>query len=146
MGKREKNLKAAKYHIEEEENEELQSKSAKSQIVLNSSSDDEEANEDLSLKIVEKAMLRACSSGQRNDSESKVDNSLLPLQKDEVVVTDVKSKRKSRKEKKSKKVKKQEETDEEEAETIKAIEINELAETNPVEKPDNIVLRKLLVS
>ncbi|CAL5428407.1 unnamed protein product [Camellia sinensis] len=149
MGKREKNLKAAKYHIEEEENEELQSKSAKSQIVLNSSSDDEEANEDLSLKIVEKAMLRACSSGQRNDSESKVDHSLLPLQKDEVVVTDVKSKRKSRKEKKSKKVKKQEETvvvakDEEEAETIKAIEINELAETNPVEKPDNIVLRKLL--
>ncbi|KAL7174541.1 hypothetical protein ACSBR2_033728 [Camellia fascicularis] len=144
MGKTEKNLKAAKYHIEEEENEELQSKSAKSQIVPNSSSDDEEANEDLSLKIVEKAMLRACSSGQRNDSESKVDHSSLPLQKDEVVVTDVKSKSKSRKEKKSKKVKKQEETDEVEAETIKATEINELAETNPVEKPDNIVLRKLL--
>ncbi|KAI8525894.1 hypothetical protein RHMOL_Rhmol13G0266300 [Rhododendron molle] len=154
MGKREKNPKAAKSHHEEEEEEEeeedqehQQLNPTRSPIVV--SSDDEEANEDLSLRIVEKAMLRACTAPQ----SFTFDVSSSSSQETEVVASDSKStKKKSRKEKnkKSKKVEKQEEEtvvvamEEEKAETSKAAKSNELAETNPADIPDNVVLRKLL--
>lgn len=57
MGK--KTVKKAKLDEEEEQLKPLSSK-------IVQSSDDEEANEDLSLKIVEKARLRACTT--RNDT------------------------------------------------------------------------------
>ncbi|KAH7837130.1 hypothetical protein Vadar_009985 [Vaccinium darrowii] len=151
MGKREKNLKAATLRHEEEEGEKEQEqfKPTKSPIVLSSGSDDdEEANEDLSLKIVEKAMLRACTNAHQS---VPIDISSSSSQETEVLAPESKStKKKSRKEKskKNKKVEKQEETvvvaKEEEAETSKAAESNQLAEANPAEIADNVVLRKLL--
>ncbi|KAL6966745.1 hypothetical protein U1Q18_032537 [Sarracenia purpurea var. burkii] len=158
MNKREKNLKSAKsYHEEEEEeNEELLMKPTKSLTVLNSCSDDEEANEDLSLKIIEKAMLRACTDGQRSGAvsdESKSGSivaSVGAIDLSSAVLSDVKSKQKIKEEKKKhKKVEKPEETvlftmGEEKDKTSNALEINELAETKPIEISDNIVLRKLL--
>ncbi|XP_058196219.1 uncharacterized protein LOC131312475 isoform X2 [Rhododendron vialii] len=151
MGKREKNPKAAKSHHEEEEEEDQEHQQlnpTRSPIVV--SSDDEEANEDLSLKIVEKSMLRACTAPQSFTFDVSSSSS---SQETEVVASDSKStKKKSRKEKskKNKKVEKQEEEtvvvakEEEKAETSKAAESNELAETNPADIPDNVVLRKLL--
>lgn len=113
MGKREKNLKAATLRHEEEEGEKEQEqfKPTKSPIVLSSGSDDdEEANEDLSLKIVEKAMLRACTNAHQS---VPIDISSSSSQETEVLAPESKStKKKSRKEKskKNKKVEKQEET------------------------------------
>ena len=57
MGKREKQTN--KFHWDElsEEERELANRKASKSVVHSSSSDDDEANEDLSLKIVEKALL-----------------------------------------------------------------------------------------
>ncbi|EOY10094.1 PREDICTED: protein AIR1 [Theobroma cacao] len=66
MAKRDKG-KSAKFEMEENESGPLGSK----QVLEISSSDDEEANEDLSLKIVEKALLvKAAKLNERNDAVS----------------------------------------------------------------------------
>ncbi|XP_028090743.1 zinc finger CCHC domain-containing protein 9-like [Camellia sinensis] len=163
-----KNLQSSRYQIEEEENEELLAKPAVSPIVITICSDDEEADDeeatvDLSSKIVEKSMLRACNSGRQSDgvadepksngaavNSNAIDLSSSPSQEAELMA-DVKSKKNSRKVKKrkNKKVEKEDETvvvamEEEKAKTSNALEINVPVEPNQVKISDNIVLRKLL--
>ncbi|WOG94590.1 hypothetical protein DCAR_0313886 [Daucus carota subsp. sativus] len=102
-----------------------------------SSDDDEEANEDLTLKIVRKAMLRAC--GQKLESEEPEE------------VTEVKKKKVKKVRRKSKRIKTQSDSKEAlvvEKETDKAEECKSVETDNLVEpenkKDDNAVLRKLL--
>lgn len=159
MGRRQK-PKAKIDHQEDEEG----ANSSRSVIYL-SSSDDEEANEDLSLKIVEKAMKRA-SKTDHNDAvlagrSAVIDLGSSPSEEAEVITdrsgpttdedAEVKSKKKkSRKEKRANKnIENQEKTDEilmeeKKGESDKALEILKMVEPNPVEGSDNIVLRKLL--
>ncbi|KAL3850238.1 hypothetical protein ACJIZ3_012120 [Penstemon smallii] len=156
MGKREKKLKAAK--VEELSSSEEENKKAIIPIEA-IDSDDDEANEDLSLKIVKKSMLRACNKNPQDDGVSEI-------------VTDVQKFEKKKKEKKKRK--KNTETElpkdavpseidtgfkdfcgelflvdnvigEEKPHTDEAALISDRAvEANPVQVSDNAVLRKLL--
>ncbi|KAA8544399.1 hypothetical protein F0562_022411 [Nyssa sinensis] len=167
MATRERKLKSAKIDREEEEEDEKQAKPSKSPRLLcrggSDNDDDEEANEDLSLKIVEKSMLRACTTnqgdavldGSKNSGGSAGSVGVIDVSSSfsaEVeVVTDLKDekKKKKQKKKKDKKIESPEATvdvvnEEEKGETDKDVEIDKLVETNPVEISDNIVLRKLL--
>ncbi|KAI3795906.1 hypothetical protein L1987_38566 [Smallanthus sonchifolius] len=94
---------------------------------------DDEADDDLSLKIVEKAMLRACG----NETSSNPSPS----------VTEVKKKRKKTKEKNKEKIEAQV-TAVEDVETKEdgsaPVDTEAIMEIDPSEKSDNIVLRKLL--
>lgn len=162
MGKKEK--RKAKFVFDEEEEEK-----ATSSVLVPSSSDDEAGNEDLTLKIVEKAMSRASKTtrvlNESNRSRGVGSVGVIDLsssQDEEILgdaecLTDLKNKKKSKKEKKRKK-KKRIDIEEEivdvlsEEEKAKAVvnTFDMLAgmESNPVEPcvdtPDNIVLRKLL--
>ncbi|KAL0460856.1 UNVERIFIED_CONTAM: hypothetical protein Slati_0712800 [Sesamum latifolium] len=153
MGKREKKVKAEEYSSPEEDK-----RKRKNPIKAASSDDDAEANEDLSLKIVQKAMLRTCSIDPRSDGVSEI-------------VTNLKEEKKKKEKKKRKKsdgievpadpVSTEVDTgfrdfcgdlflvdnviDKEKTEADKSIEISDKAvETNPVDVLDNAVLRKLL--
>lgn len=153
MGKAEKKLQLRKSSGEDEEEEQQ----LKYPIELSS---DEEANEDLSLKIVEKAMLRANSNGgnrylfldESNDSGDGgvvVNLSSSSEPDGEVVTEDAKKKKKKEKKKKNNTTEAHDDTVgvakvEQEAEASKSLESETLFETNPVEKSDNVVLRKLL--
>lgn len=64
MGRREKKLKSVK--LEESSASEEESRKAQNPAET-IASDDDEANEDLSLKIVQKAMLRACNGNRESD-------------------------------------------------------------------------------
>ncbi|KAL0437107.1 UNVERIFIED_CONTAM: hypothetical protein Sradi_0418600 [Sesamum radiatum] len=152
MGKREKKVKGEEYSSPEEDK-----RKRKNSIEAASSDDDAEANEDLSLKIVQKAMLRTCSIDPRSNGVSEI-------------VTNLKRERKKEKKKRKKSdgievpadpVSTDVDTgfrdfcgdlflvdnavDKENTEADKAIEISDKAvETNPVDNKDNAVLRKLL--
>ncbi|XP_016463799.1 uncharacterized protein LOC107786809 [Nicotiana tabacum] len=163
MGKREKKEKksAKSEAIELEKSAEVKIKKSKrvrikeiKQDYDDDDDDDAEANEDLSLKIIEKALLRGCS----------VKNG------EAVIVTDLKGEsRKSKKEKKKKKEKSIESQDDpvssgidkgfktfcnemspadgvkEESMDINAMNVvDAAAEKNPAEMPNNVVLRRLL--
>ncbi|XP_055834299.1 protein AIR2-like isoform X1 [Solanum dulcamara] len=159
MDKREKKeKKSAKSDVIDVEEELAEVKIKKSKRVRSKKreeeddDDDVEANEDLSLKIVEKALLRGCSTDNGED----------------VVVTDLK---KEKKEKKKKKKEKNVETPEEpqvssgidkgfqsfcsemslvdgmKEENVDGIDMNVVdnaAEKNPVEMSNGVVLRRLL--
>ncbi|KAG8371092.1 hypothetical protein BUALT_Bualt13G0050900 [Buddleja alternifolia] len=163
MGKREKKVKALK--SEENTSSEEENRKMKTPIeAVNSDGDDAEANEDLSLKIVQKSMLRATNNDRRNDGVLEI-------------VTDSKDEKKKKEKKKRKKGKEIEVPedmvsivfelicdidtgfrdfcgelflvdnvkDKEEPVTDKVTEISTKAvETTPVRAPDNAVLRKLL--
>ncbi|XAR60227.1 hypothetical protein NMG60_11033501 [Bertholletia excelsa] len=155
MGKKEKIRKAAKVHYEEEENEEPKSKPTNSVVITIDSSDDEEANEDLSLKIVEKAIRRSSTYGQPANGAvpllDPIDLSISPSEEAEALTSDVKRTKRNRKEKKKKnnEMENPEETvaaakEELEADTTTTVEADRFAETNSAERSDNIVLRKLL--
>ncbi|GER31699.1 zinc knuckle family protein [Striga asiatica] len=160
MGKREKKVKAQEHSSSEEDRR-------KRKALVEAVDSDDEANEDLSLRIVQKAMQRAVRKDPREDGVSEI-------------VMDLKEKKKKKKEKRKKA--KEIETleisvpseidtgfrefcgdlvdnvmdedtlkdekivkDGEEPETHKATEVsNKAVETNPVEASDNAVLRKLL--
>ncbi|KAK4441358.1 hypothetical protein Salat_0470700 [Sesamum alatum] len=153
MGKREKKVKAEEYSSPEEDK-----RKRKNAIEAASSDDDAEANEDLSLKIVQKAMLRTCSIDPRSNGVSEI-------------VTNLKEEKKKKEKKKRKKSDEIEVPvdpgstdvdtgfrdfcgdlflvdsviDKEKPETDKATEISDKAvETKPVDVLDNAVLRKLL--
>ena len=101
MGKREKKLKTTNLRNRSEEDEE--GTTPPQTIILDGDDDDDtEANEDLSLKIVEKAMSRKCS---KSDSDAFAGD-VIVLDDDEVVMNfkDDMSKKKEKKRKKSKKV------------------------------------------
>lgn len=108
-----------------------------SPIVLSS---DDEADDDLSLKIVEKAMSRARDDKvNRNPSGSSL--------KPEVIITKVKKKIKKRKERKKEKMGTEDNAVEDVETKVEGgapKETDLTLETNPSEKSDNIVLRKLL--
>lgn len=128
------------------------------------SSDDEEANEDLSLKIVEQAMLRASKATQSVVSLNVIDLLSSPSEDDGMVpvqgvtsFVDIASPAINlsniiQKQKKKKKVKKTELEEQavnifEEAEDVDTLKANELvksAELDAVDISDNSVLRKLL--
>uniref|UniRef100_M0ZTG8 Cellular nucleic acid binding protein n=1 Tax=Solanum tuberosum TaxID=4113 RepID=M0ZTG8_SOLTU len=163
MGKREKKeKKSAKSDVMEVE-ELAEVKIKKSKRVRSKKrkeedeDDDVEANEDLSLKIVEKALLRGCST-----KNGEV-----------VVVTDLKKEKKEKDKKKKKKKEKNVEIPEDpvssgidkgfqsfcsdmsmvggmkEEENVVSIDMNVVdnaAEKNPVEMSNGVVLRRLLVS
>ncbi|KAL3518726.1 hypothetical protein ACH5RR_021315 [Cinchona calisaya] len=122
MGKREKKLKSTNIRNQ------LEEETTPSQTVVqnnnhndgNDDDDDAEANEDLSLKIVEKAMLRKCTNA--NSDTFAGDTSAL-LVDDEMV-------------------KEQEKGGSDKAVVV----VDEAIKTNHVEVSDNVVLRKLLVS
>ncbi|XP_011090268.1 protein AIR2 [Sesamum indicum] len=153
MGKKEKKVKAEEYSSPEEDK-----RKRKNPIEAAISDDDAEANEDLSLKIVQKAMLRTCSIDPRSNGVSEI-------------VTNLKEEKKKKEKKKRKKSDGFEVPvdpgstdvdtgfrdfcgdlflvdnviDKEKTEADKAIEISDKAvETNPVDVLDNAVLRKLL--
>ncbi|CDP15601.1 unnamed protein product [Coffea canephora] len=165
MGKREKKLKTTNVRNRSEEDEE--GTTPPQTIILDGDDDDDtEANEDLSLKIVEKAMSRKCN---KSDSDA-VAGDVIVLDDDVVVMNfkDDMSKKKEKKRKKSKKVEAKIDSvssekdatfenfcsdlflfydvkEEEKGESEKAAELGDKAvKTNPVEVSDNAVLRKLL--
>ncbi|CAI9781367.1 unnamed protein product [Fraxinus pennsylvanica] len=142
MGKKEKKVRAAK--TEEVSSPEEEKGRVKTPIEEVSTDDDEEANEDLSLKIVQRAMLRACNGDPQKEGVSEI-------------VTNLKDEKKKKKKKEKKKKKKSSETealpedaedhekDEEKSGTDKATEIAYKAvDANSAEMSDNAVLRKLL--
>ncbi|KAK3002204.1 hypothetical protein RJ639_020973 [Escallonia herrerae] len=146
MGKTVKKLKSVKSVLENDDQEE----ELKQVKPLISDDDDEEANEDLSLKIVQKAMLRSCSTSASD---------AVPGQSEAEAVSDLKDDKKKKNVKivkrivrrivKKKKVEAQDDAvdaakEEEKADTSKSLEIDESLASNPVEKSDNVVLRKLL--
>ncbi|KAL3828640.1 hypothetical protein ACJIZ3_017442 [Penstemon smallii] len=106
---------------------------------MGSGGNDEEAKEDLSLKIVQKSVLRACINKPRDDGIS-------------ANITDVKmdEKEEEKKKMKSTEIEAPEDAEdnvkgEEKLQTSKAAEFSDKSvETNPVEVPVNAVLRKLL--
>ncbi|XP_071707366.1 uncharacterized protein [Rutidosis leptorrhynchoides] len=130
-GKRKSRLPKSNPNLSEEEEHEP--------IILSSS--DDEADEDLSLKIVQKSMLRACANEQSNTNPSSSSSS--PAVNKKAKKTKVKKKKK-----KKKKMKIQddvvEETVEIKVEDGAPKETDAIVETDPSEKSDNIVLRKLL--
>ncbi|KAK2972645.1 hypothetical protein RJ640_003023 [Escallonia rubra] len=147
MVKTVKKLKSVKSVLENDEQEE-EIKQVKP--LISDDDDDEEANEDLSLKIVQKAMLRSCSTSASDT---------VPGQSQAEAVPDLKGDKKKKKVKivkrivrrivKKKEVKTQDDAvdaakEEEKAYTSKSLEIDESLTSNPVEKSDNVVLRKLL--
>ncbi|KAA3487799.1 zinc finger CCHC domain-containing protein 7-like isoform X1 [Gossypium australe] len=113
--------KSAKFEIEENESGPLDSKP----LMVLSSSDDEEANEDLSLKIVEKALL------ERNHTFVVLHNS-----NNATLVTVAEDGNKAEMMEKVETV--------EEIIMAKDVETVESLDSNTVDKSDNIVLRKLL--
>ncbi|GFP97186.1 structural maintenance of chromosomes protein 3 [Phtheirospermum japonicum] len=150
MGKREKKAKTLENTSSEEDR-----RKRKAPIKAANSDDDAEANEDLSLKIVQKSIKRAAKNDPRDNGVSEI-------------VTDLKVEKKKEK-KKRKKIKETEVPqvsvlsdidtgfrdfcgdlvdnvkDEEKPETDKATEVSvKSVETNPVDVPDNAVMRKLL--
>ncbi|XP_022869304.1 zinc finger CCHC domain-containing protein 7-like isoform X1 [Olea europaea var. sylvestris] len=158
MGKEEVVVKESR--AEEVSSSEEEEGMVKTPIKEASTDDDEEASVDLSLKIVQRAMLRACNGDPQKDGVSDI-------------VTNLKDKKKKKEKKEKKKKSKETEAppedadsgeldagfknfcgelfleenakDEEKSETYKATEIAYKAvEVNPVEMPDNAVLRKLL--
>ncbi|KAL8029533.1 hypothetical protein ABFX02_14G230700 [Erythranthe guttata] len=155
MGRREKTAKAEKYTSSEEDK-----RKRKAAVEAANSDDDAEANEDLSLKIIEKFKQRRGSSDPRSSGGAS-----------EIVVTDLREEKKKKEKKKRKKSKEIEVPEDfvsseidtgfrdfcgdlflvdnvknyENVETDKAAEVStEAVETNPVEAKDNVVLRKLL--
>ncbi|KAM7522906.1 hypothetical protein LguiA_012808 [Lonicera macranthoides] len=154
MGRIEKIGRLKSDHRNDEEEEEEQLNPFNPPIVL-SSDDDEEANQDLSLKIVEKAMLRACTTTSNRKSESGSDGETDELvtnvkEEEEEEVEDKKKRRKKKEKKKKKENIKSQDVDtvdvltEAEKEKKREIGVDETVEINPVEKSDNVVLRKLL--
>ncbi|KAL6209844.1 hypothetical protein ACLB2K_020783 [Fragaria x ananassa] len=151
MGKREK--QASKFHwdeLSEGEGESANRKALKSVVQISS---DDEANEDLSLKIVEKALLmRAAKLASENDSAASdlggVTSSSSP-QVAEVEITDLETKKVVKKDRvrKSKKRKIEDPAVNLAKEKVKVDEggaVDETIELNNVQITDNIVLRKLL--
>ncbi|PRQ22905.1 putative transcription factor interactor and regulator CCHC(Zn) family [Rosa chinensis] len=154
MGKREK--QANKFHwdeLSEEEGELANRKALKS--VVHISSDDDEANEDLSLKIVEKALLmRAAKLASENDTVVSNPAGLngLPFSSSprvaEVDAADLETKKV--KKDRVRKTKKRKIEDpvvipaKEEVKVDAARAVDEPIELNTVQITDNIVLRKLL--
>ncbi|CAI9105882.1 OLC1v1004904C1 [Oldenlandia corymbosa var. corymbosa] len=175
MGKLEKKGKSASRRVQskgEEEEKPRKKKTAPPVEVVEIDSDDDddkEANEDLSLRIVEKAMLRNCS---KKGSSSITDASNFIVSKeddddDEVVMNftdDSKSKKKEMKKKKRKKLESQldfalSEKDSKfenfcsdmflvdaakKEENVDSEKTAQALKSNPVEDSDNSVLRKLL--
>ncbi|XVF42927.1 hypothetical protein PTKIN_Ptkin01aG0404000 [Pterospermum kingtungense] len=157
MAKKEKE-KSAKFEMEEDESRSLHSKP----LIEISSSDDDEANEDLSLKIVEKALAVKAARLNRGTDAASDDRDAVPMvnlasssslgESD----LDLKSKISKRKKKKTKVEKviitddgdKAEMTEKvvtaEEALIDKAEEAVQSLDPNTVNISDNIVLRKLL--
>ncbi|KAK3040196.1 hypothetical protein RJ639_028446 [Escallonia herrerae] len=135
MVKTVKKLKSVKSVLENDEQEE-EIKQVKPSI---SYDDDDEANEDLSLKIVQKAMLRSCSTSASD---------AVPGQSQAEAVPDLKDDKKKKKVKIVKRIvrrivkKKEVKTQDDAVDAAK--EIDESLASNPVEKSDNVVLRKLL--
>ncbi|GMH12199.1 hypothetical protein Nepgr_014040 [Nepenthes gracilis] len=119
-----------------------------------SDSEDEEANEDLSLKIVEKAMSRAIDASQKHDDVIAVKNLTFSTREDivttELVTSAIKKKKVKRAKKKAinkieaevESVNAVKETDN--VDTIKAVGVVNLSEPGTVENADNVVLRRLL--
>ncbi|KAK6144156.1 hypothetical protein DH2020_020976 [Rehmannia glutinosa] len=153
MGKREKKVKAKGLSSSEEDK-----RKRKAPTEAAASDDDAEANEDLSLKIVQKSMQRTVSNDPRDNGVSEI-------------VTDLKEEKKKKEKKKRKKSKEIEAPedsvpndidtgfrefcgelflvdnakDKEKPVTDKTTAIStEAGETDPAEVPDNVVLRKLL--
>ncbi|XP_022872238.1 protein AIR1-like isoform X1 [Olea europaea var. sylvestris] len=142
MGKKEKKVNASK--AEKVSSPEEEKGKGKAPIAEVSTDDDEEANEDLSLKIVQRAMLRACNGGPEKDRVSEI-------------VTNLKDEKRIKEKNEKKKKKKSRETEalpgdveghekgEEKSGSDKATGIAyEAVEANPAEMSDNAVLRKLL--
>ncbi|KAI3461221.1 hypothetical protein Pfo_017884 [Paulownia fortunei] len=154
MGKREKKVKAEEKSSSSAEEDK---RNWRTPIEAASSDDDEEANEDLSLKIVQKSMQRTVNNNPRDNGVSEI-------------VTDLKEEKKKekKKRKKSKEIEVPEDSvssdidtrfrdfcgelflvdnvkDKEKPKMDKATEISiKAVESNPVEVSDNVVLRKLL--
>ncbi|KAL2536008.1 zinc knuckle (CCHC-type) family protein [Forsythia ovata] len=136
MGKKEKKAKAEEVSSSEEEKGKV-----KTLIKEVNTDDDAEANEDLSLKIVQRSMIRACNGDPQKDGVSEIVTNL----KDEKKKKEKKKKRKSKETEAPAEDAEDNAKDEEKIETDKATEIAYKAvETNPVQKSDNAVLRKLL--
>ncbi|KAF7815412.1 zinc finger CCHC domain-containing protein 7-like [Senna tora] len=113
-----------------------------SSSLLFQSSDDEEANEDLSLKIVEKAL-------RMREAKLKPNDGVLDGEGGVDVGVDAAEIKTKRKKKKAKKVESEDRTvivaeEQETVEAIKPSETNESTEASTVQMGDNIVLRKLL--
>lgn len=107
--------------------EEVEERKPIPSLILFSGNDDD--CEALSLKTVEKSTLRACNNVNSNDDSSIISDS-------EVIITDVKKKTGETKEMTG------EQSNDEDTEMKE--ETIELIESDPVEKSDNVVLRKLL--
>ncbi|PQQ04897.1 protein AIR2 [Prunus yedoensis var. nudiflora] len=157
MGKRER--EKAKFDWDEvsEEERNLAEKNPSKSVAERNSSDDDEANEDLSLKIVEKAMLmRAAKLAPDNDVVLGEPSGLVELpsstslQEAEVASADLETKtvRKRERKKRIKKTKIEDQAvvanEEEKVEVANAVDLAEAEQLNNVEISDNVVLRKLL--
>ncbi|OMO96523.1 hypothetical protein COLO4_15223 [Corchorus olitorius] len=160
--------KLLNFEFQDDESEPLDSK-PRAEL----SSDDDEANEDLSLKIVEKALLMKAAKLNESKESASDDGDVVPVVNlaslsspeaeiyvagtsgvgDEVADLDLKSKKVVKRKKKKTKVEKQAIVTEDgnKTEMIKKVETVEEAavgslDPNTVDISDNIVLRKLLVS
>ncbi|KAL3530216.1 hypothetical protein ACH5RR_009538 [Cinchona calisaya] len=160
MGRREKKAKAGNRRSQSEDDEETTA----SQVVVPKNNDadgddddDAEANEDLTLKIVEKAMLRKCINvnsdavaGDATTVEDTEDGAVLVGDGIVMNFKDDKCKKKEKRKKKSKKIEAElnsvdDVKEELKVDSEKATEIvDEAVKTNPDEVSDNTVLRKLL--
>ncbi|KAM1116350.1 hypothetical protein TB2_006758 [Malus domestica] len=159
MGKRERQRAKLDWdELSEEELEQIHKYPSKS-AAEHSSSDDDEANEDLSLKIVEKALLmRATKLAPDNNADVSGEPSgglvelpsSSPSPEDEVAgaVLDTKKVRRKERMKKIKKMKIEDQAvlpkEEEKVEAANAVDLAETKQLENVEFTDNVVLRKLL--
>lgn len=157
MGRRTK-LTAAR--LDEGDEAEHEPKSA-APLVGSGDDDDEEANEDLSLKIVEKALsaraakLASTSPGvgvSEEDGDRAAGGAVVVLRENDVIKEEEKAEKAQKKERRKKKSKGREnreltiiDVDEEEKEeVVNVTEVLESVDPKKVEIADNIILRKLL--
>lgn len=151
MGRRAKSRAKSEYAEDDESGDNKKLKSRRKSSFVFSESDDEEANEDLSLKIVERAMSRASNVAKSNAAGGGGDG-------DDIVTTElVASEIVKKKDKKKKKQKKRDKietqiqmvipmVEEGKVDTTDDAEVVKLSESDGVDNSNsnNVVLRKLL--
>ncbi|XP_047318312.1 protein AIR1-like isoform X2 [Impatiens glandulifera] len=149
MERREYNRKAAESHHKDDEEDCGDAPKLSNFVFEPDSGDDQEINEDSSLKNVEKTMSRplATSSGAASAALNGGDG-LLPKTQDSDDMNDKKKLKAVNKIKKKKKTETPEEivhvTRKEGNDTVNDVEITKLVETSHVETSDNVILKKLL--
>ncbi|KAK4773599.1 hypothetical protein SAY87_028618 [Trapa incisa] len=149
---RRKKKKEAKHDFEESEGGEILAQ-LRPEAIAGSSSDDDEANEDLSLKIVEKALLKRAATltpvpfnGIVSDDDDEAD---FNIEAARGVVDLGESGESEEVEEEVHELESQEQLtvsieDEEKDDTVEATDAMNSVDPNPVDVPDNITLRKLL--